>query len=1216
MNLVFQKIKIILNLNKNFTLNRSISKNITNLLSLRLKSFLVVVTTMFIGCTTNHEYGTTFTSLEPEVTGVFFNNQITESDSFNIITYEYIYNGGGVAIADFNNDDFSDILFTGNMVSNKLYLNQGDFTFLDITEDAGIGAPDRWCSGVAVVDINADGLKDIYICATTYNEASLRQNLLFINQGVENNHVQFKEMAKDYNLADTSYTTNANFFDYDNDGDLDVFLIVNQMDYSPYQTTYSQKKQNSPFEINVDKLFRNDWDSTLNHPVFTDVSEQAGITIGGYGLGMNIADINGDGWKDVYISNDFLTNDVLYINNQNGTFSNQLSSYFKHTSYSAMGNDINDLNNDGRPEVLVLDMLPEDNYRRKTMLGPNNYSTYINNEKYGYNYQYTRNTLQLNLGGVSNQPIFGEISFFAGIHATDWSWAPLVVDFDNDGFRDIIITNGFPKDITDQDFIDYRANSSAYASIGLMLEQIPEVKLKNYAYRNNGDLTFEDVTIPWGITKPSFSNGASYGDLDNDGDLDYVVNNINDKAFIYRNQLIKNKSFDKRYLRVRLRGSKLNSDGLGAFIELHYGAGQKQRYEQNLYRGYLSTIENVAHFGLNDVDTIDEVVVIWPDKRLQVRRNVLTNQLIEFDIYDAEPFQPDQAIEYSTIFIQDTTTLLSKFLHAEQDVIDFNVQPLLPHKLSQYGPALSVGDIDNDGLDDIYISGSYGIPGTFFTQTSEGGFHRYDYAFIEPRPIQNEELGSLLFDADMDGDLDLYIASGGYEFAESDSNYLDRLYRNDQGRFTLLPEALPEILTSNLAVKAADFDQDGDLDLFVGGRVRPTNYPLPLDSYILRNEFNNGKILFSNATADVAPELMGIGMVTDALWTDFDNDGWVDLIIAGEWMPIKFFRNNKGVFEELKNSGLDNYKGWWNSLAAGDFDNDGDMDYIVGNLGKNSLIKASKEYPVNIYASDFDNNGAVDAIPSLFFKDSTNGNYEEFPLHGRADFSRQLNRTKTRYTSYKEFAVAPLKEVLQLQQIDSFMVLSANHLASSYIENRGKNKFTLKHLPYQAQMAPIYGMLINDFDNDGNLDVLMVGNDYGTELSIGRYDALNGILLSGNGDGTFENIDSDSSGFLVRGDAKSLVKVYDYRENLLLISGQNRGQLKIFHQNYANSKAMRLLNDDFYANIYLANGTFYKVEFTYGSGFLSQSSRFLEVPATAKKVIIYNYQNEERVICF
>lgn len=1161
-----------------------------------------------------------FERLETEVTGVTFANHVTESDSLNIISHTNMYNGGGVAVADFNNDGLQDLYFTGNMVSNELYLNEGGFKFNDVTREAGVAAENTWSSGVAVVDINGDGWMDIYVCATTYDEPERRTNLFYINQGLNDKNIPvFREMAAEYNLADTAHTTMAAFFDYDRDGDLDLFLMVNQFNRHGTMDRYHEKKLRGESET-TDRLYRNEGGDSLGHFRFTDVSKEAGILAEGFGLGLNITDINRDGWKDIYIANDFITNDVLYVNNGDGTFTDKAGQIFRHTAHAAMGSDVADVNNDGHPDVVVVDMRPEDNYRKKKMLQPNDYSTYVNNERYNYDYQYVRNVLQAYQGRhpETGEPVFSDVGIFAGIAETDWSWAPLLVDFDNDGWRDLVVTNGFPKDITDHDLKKYFKLYPQYLSQEKLLAHMPSVKISNYIYRNSGNFKFKDVTERWGMNIPSFSNGVAQVDLNNDGALDLVVNNIDEPAFIFRNRLAQLYPEQSNYLRVNLEGVGENRMGLGTLLEVEYGNGKKQFHEHTLYRGYLSSVEPVVHFGLGEHKTVDKLTVTWPDGSIQTITDVQANQnltLSQKDAADANKKEPVPATRPQPLFDEVTDSLGFNYIHQEWDFNDFNIEPLLPHKLSQYGPALSVGDANSDGLDDIYVSGAFEYKGVFLIQKPDGTFNKQDLLMSNNSENREEELGSLFFDADGDGDDDLYIVSGGYEHPPGDQAYQDRLFLNEGGRFILASHALPQFLSSGMSVRAADFDRDGDLDLFVGGRVSPYRYPEPVDSYLLENVSEGSDVRFEIANDKVATVLNEIGMVTDALWTDFNGDGWVDLVLAGEWMPLRFLKNESGVFAEITDqTGLGDYKGWWNSLCGGDFDGDGDIDYLAGNLGTNTYFRASDEHPVSIYAGDFDQNGMFDAVPSVYYK-NRDGNMMEVPFHGRQNLSQQIPAIKEKFDTYEEFATATMDDILSDFETDGMLTYRASYMQSSYIENQGGDTFGVSPLPAQVQWGPVYGCVVEDVDHDGSMDAVLVGNDYGTELSAGRHDALNGLVLAGDGKGKFRERNFDESGFFVPGDAKSVIKLRGAGGRALIAVGQNRDRLKFFRSKQA-ATLYHAEADDASAIVRYKDGTSRKVEFYYGSSFLSASSRFISIDEKTTSLEVTSYQGMKRIISF
>jgi hypothetical protein len=1148
-----------------------------------------------------------FEKISSSRSGIYFNNGITENDSINPMNVVNVYNGGGVGIGDFNNDGLQDIYFTGNMVPCKLYLNKGDFKFEDITEKAGVSGLGRWARGVSLIDINNDGLMDIYICNTIYKDSSKRINILYINQGADKEGVpHFKDMAAEYGLNIHEQSTMANFFDYDNDGDLDMYLTVNEAS-SATQNKFGKGTNTSPDVSNNGgrgRLYQNNWDSALNHAIFRDVSAQAGITLEGFGHDATIADINRDGWKDIYVSNDFLPDNILYINNHDGSFTDHSKDYFKHTSFNAMGQDIIDINNDGLSDVVELDMNPKENYRKKMMLPTNNYNTFQNFDLYGHQYQYIRNTVQLNQGPrlLENDsvgpPVFSEIAFMSGVAQTDWSWTPLIQDFDNDGFRDMIVTNGFPKDVTDHDFIAYRKKSVAGESPLQMLDKIPHVKLANYAFKNTDGTSFNDVTASWGLSTPSFSNGAAWADLDNDGDMDMIVNNIDDEAFLYQNTLRKKGDTSTHFLQIKCAGDKQNINGIGAWVDIYYDGGKHQAYENTPYRGYLSTDQNIAHFGLGKTTVIDSVIVRWPQGKKQTIVKVGADKVLKVNIIDANEtyeWQPEK-LTGEPLFKEITQSKSIDYMYKDRDIIDFNIQATLPHKLSEYRPALAVADVDGNGIDDIVIAGnSFSYP-KIFLQQADGKFIQKELSNkkdVEQKNSNDE--GLLLFDANNDSSPDLYIASGGYNYKGSSTNYQDMLFINDgKGNFTRDTAALPLNFTSKLCVKAMDFNTDGKLDLFVSGRVDPWNYPKPVSSFIFRNDTQNGKVKFTDVTDEVAPGLKNIGMVCDALFTDFDNDNQTDLILTGEWMPVTFFKNEKGKFKNItQNSGVSDKTGWWNSIVAGDFRHSGKTDYILGNVGLNTLYQVSEEYPAFVTAKDFDKTGGYVPITSLFLQD-TKGKLQEFPAEGRDDILERIPSLRKRYDTYKPFATATISDIFPEAMMKDAQRLKATMLQSCYLRNEGNGKFTMIPLPKEAQVSVLYGMVADDFDGDGNLDVLINGNDFGTEVSIGRLDALNGLLLKGNGKGEFSPLSILQSGIYIPGNGKALVKLRGSQNNYLVAASQNKGNLKLFKMNQ-QVQLLKINPDDISAVKSFKNGNSQKEEFYYGTSFLSQSGRFITV---------------------
>lgn len=1087
---------------------------------------LPILALLALSCTKIDD-STLFSLMPPSQTNIHFRNILRETEEFNVLEYGYLYNGGGVAIGDINNDGLPDIYFTGNMVGSHLYLNKGDFKFEEIAKKAGVFAEGLWNTGTTMADVNGDGLLDIYVCRSAAKDSSKRRNLLFINNG----DLTFTERAAQYGVDDSGYSTQAVFFDYDRDGDLDLYVLNHSTQEYAGFGQISQQLKNRKNPAYSDKFYKNE------NGRYREVSDEVGLVnnVLGFGLGIAVSDINNDGWPDMYVSNDYNEQDYLYINNKDGTFSEQLEQYIGHTPLYSMGSDIADINNDGFTDMMLLDMLPEDNYRQKMVSGPDNYEKFSRLAASGFYNQTMRNMLQINNQGTS----FSEIGQFSGVSNTDWSWASLFADFDNDGYKDLFITNGYKRDYTNMDFINYAVQEKLNenrtgnkTAIMQLLEKMPSSVIENYAYRNTKDLRFQKVNTEWGITQISLSNGAAYADLDNDGDLDLVINNIDEKAFIYRNN--SEKLTGNNFLRINLKGTGGNTFGVGSKITL-FTPSTSITLELMPVRGYQSSMDYTLVFGIGDHQKIDSLTILWPDAKKQVIVTIESNQTLTLSQADANQPTSSSKIKSIPYFATDSVESLIPYQHVENKYNDFQKERLLPHKLSTQGPKIAKGDIDGDGLEDLFIGGAKGTMGAIFKQSKEGTFIQMKQAaFVEDQ--NSEDIGALFFDADNDGDLDLYIVSGGNEFEAEDILLQDRLYLNTgNGNFIKSTGKLPKMLTSGSVVIAADYDNDGDLDLFVGGRLVPGNYPERPRSYFLEND---GKGNFTDVTKKINPDLEFPGMVTDALFVDINNDQNKDLILVGEFMPIRVFLNQEGVYEEaLDDNGLKDSEGWWNSIAAADFDNDGDMDFVIGNHGLNSQLKASFTEPVRVYVKDFDGNGSLDPILCNYIQGV------EYPVFSKDDMVDQLTFLKNRYVNYADYADQKITDIFTPSDLKDAEILKAKTFATSFMENLGDGKYKLSALPSMAQWAPIYGLLTHDIDQDGNQDILLGGNFFGSRIKFGRYDANKGLFLQGDGKGGFTTKTQAESGLNIHTETRDIKLLELADDTQVILFAQNNGPI-------------------------------------------------------------------------
>jgi hypothetical protein len=1056
--------------------------------------------------------------LSPERTGIDFSNTIIESAKVNHLYYNQIYSGAGVAIGDINNDGLPDIYFCGNQVNDRLYLNKGEFQFEDITKKSRSAVNPGWSWGVTMVDINSDGYLDIYI---SRNGESMvpqeRRNQLYINNG----DLTFTESAISYGLADLGFSSQAVFFDMDNDGDLDMYQVNQPPDSRLFKRYINIPKRH--YKYYTDKLYRNE------NGKFRDVTDQVGISKTlAYGLSVIATDFNNDGWMDLYVANDYDEPDFMYYNNGDGTFRNVIDDKLKHISRFSMGIDAGDINNDGLMDFVTLDMAAEDHYRSKTNMRSMNTEEFNKTVESGKHYQYMSNALQINTGVGG----FYDVASMAGISNTDWSWGALLVDLDNDGWKDIVVSNGIKKDIRNNDFLTVLNKKLATDSKDFfsMAKEAPSEPLSNYIFKNKGNLEFKKVAKDWGFDTPGYSSGMAYGDLDNDGDLDIVVNNMDAPAFVYENQATGN------FLKIAFKGSVNNKLGYGAKVIIHHN-GKTQVAENTVTRGYFSSVEPGVFFGLGKDIEINKVEVIWPDGKTNVFKNKDANKTLMAHYSKAKYSKKEDSKKSKRIFSKISNSAIGlPYIHKENEFDELQEEILLPHNVSQNGPFTAVGDVNGDDLEDIFFGGAAGQSGILYIQKEHGLFEKSTSQPWEQEK-DSEDLGCLFLDVDGDNDLDLFIASGGSEFKRGNILLKDRLYINNGfGEFVKSNKALPVILESSQCVKSADIDNDGDLDLFVGTRLIPGKYAFPATSYILINE--NGK--FKKASTETAPDLKNIGMVTDAVFTDIDQDGDQDLMIVGEWMQIVVLENTDGIFTNSSEKyGLSDTRGIWWSITASDLDNDGDDDYVIGNLGKNNKFKASKEHPFKLYANDFDNNGTNDIVLAKFYKD------DYVPLRGRECTSQQMPFVAEKFKDYHSFASSKLVDILPEEKIEDAIVYEINNFESIILINENA-KLLRKTLPIQAQISPVKSSLVMDFNNDGNKDILIIGNHYGVEVETVRYDAGIGSLLLGDGKNNFRYMPPLESGFYVPFDSRDIKYLKQDNRNLIIVTNNN-APLTIFN---------------------------------------------------------------------
>lgn len=1061
---------------------------------------------------------TMFTIREGNDIGIDFENTITTSDSLNALSFEYIYNGSGVGVGDFNNDGLYDLFFGGNQVSSRLYLNRGDLKFEDITKKAGVSTT-RWVTGVSVVDINQDGKEDIYLSVAGKSEHN-RENLLFINHGSKDGIPVFKESAHEYGIDDGSYTTMAAFFDYDKDGDPDLYLVNNWME--TFNRNNLRVKRVNGEAPSTDKLYRNNGNNT-----FTDVSREAGIVIEGYGLGVNISDLNNDSWPDVYVSNDFMSNDLIWINQHDGTFRNMAAEYLRHQTHNGMGIDVADFNNDALADIIVVDMLPPGHVRQKMMTPGQNYDHFNMSMQMGYEPQYMRNTLQLNRGMIDGIPAFSEIAFQSGIAKTDWSWAPLFVDFDNDGWKDLFIANGYRKDVTDLDFIFFGVeHGSPFGTtearkkiLNTEFNKIADVKISNYVFKNSGTLTFQDKTEEWGIELATFTNGAAYADLDNDGDVDLITNNIDQEVIMFENRA---RQLDPQSHFIKIKNTDRGQFNQKVWVYLN---GQSQFQELTPYRGFQSSVAKELHFGLGKADKVDSIRIEWMNGKVARYQNISADTVFVFSESDAKENESTHSAPSPTKWFDKSNQL--QYTHKETSAADIKITRTLLHELTRFGPCVAAGDVNNDERDDLFIGGEALVGSRVMIQQADGSFKRS----ILPVDSTYEDGAATFFDADGDGDNDLYVG-GGCASSDVDAGP-HRLFINDgKGAFKLSSGLLPDIKTSASVVIANDFDQDGDQDIFVGGRIKPREYPLSPKSYVLRND--GGK--FSDVTSSLNGDLQLPGMISDAAWADIDHDGKSDLILVGEWMRVRVFKNNGASFKEITDGlGLSHTDGWWNSVEVADLNGDGFPEIIAGNAGKNSYFQPTKEKPVQIVAKDFDKNGSIDPIVT-YYNDVED---DRFMVHNRLVVIDQIPSIKKRFQTFRQYALSSFEKSFTPEEKEGATVLNAFNMLSCIFSNQSGKSFKAIPLPEITQLSVVNDVLVTDVNTDGHLDLVTVGNNYSQETLFGRYDASYGSVLLGDSKLNWTPLIPQESGFAAGEDAKAIRQLESGKRRSVVVLNNN-----------------------------------------------------------------------------